>query len=157
MVDREETTTAPKVTDAALRPFLGFNLRRAWNVIHADLVATLEPLGLRMITFSALTVIGENPGLSQAQLATALSVERPNLVAVTDELSTRGLVTRERLASDRRTYALKLTAAGERLLARATEAVRGHEAALYEPLSDGERQSLIAMLQKIESKGTGRS
>ena len=68
----EETDTAKKVTDAALRPFLGFNLRRAWNVIHADLGATLDPLGLRMITFSALVVIGDNPGLSQAQLAAAL-------------------------------------------------------------------------------------
>ena len=61
---------------------------------------------------------------NQAQLAAALSVERPNLVAVTDELTRRGLISRERVPSDRRTYALRLTTAGARLLAQATEALR---------------------------------
>ncbi|MAM63135.1 MarR family transcriptional regulator [Maritimibacter sp. UBA3975] len=154
---REDTDTAKTVTDAALRPFLGFNLRRAWNVIHADLTATLEPHDLRMITFSALAVIGDNPGLSQAQLATALSVERPNLVPVTDELASRGLVTRERVPSDRRTYALRLTASGASLLARATTAVHDHESALYADLGEADRATLIAAFRRIESTGTGRS
>ncbi|MEC7765297.1 MAG: MarR family transcriptional regulator [Pseudomonadota bacterium] len=153
----EETDTAKRVTDEALRPYLGFNLRRAWNVIHADLAATLDPLGLRMITFSALTVIGDNPGLSQAQLAAALSVERPNLVAVTEELTTRGLISRDRVPSDRRTYALRLTTAGARLLAQASEAVHTHERQLYSVLSEAELESLRAMLGKIESTGTERS
>lgn len=153
----EETDTAKKVTDAALRPFLGFNLRRAWNVIHADLGATLDPLGLRMITFSALVVIGDNPGLSQAQLAAALSVERPNLVAVTDELTRRGLISRERVPSDRRTYALRLTTAGARLLAQATEAVHAHETSLYAGLTGDDRARLLGALAKIEATGTGRS
>lgn len=154
---REDTDTATKVTDAALRPFLGFNLRRAWNVIYADLSATLEPLELRMITFSALAVIGENPGLSQAQLAAALAVERPNLVAVTEELTQRGLISRDRVPTDRRTYALRLTTNGARLLAQATEAVHAHETALYGNLAAGERTALLAALGKIESNGTERN
>lgn len=153
----EDQGNTHEVTDAALRPFVGFNLRVVWNLIHADLLATLEPFGLRMITFSALTVIAENPGLSQAQLAGALSVERPNLVSVTDELAQRELVTRERVPSDRRTYALQLTAAGARLLAQATAAVRAHEEALYANLSAEERKALVASLRKIEAKGTGRN
>jgi DNA-binding MarR family transcriptional regulator len=157
MAVREDTDTANTVTDAALRPFLGFNLRRAWNVIHADLAATLEPLGLRMITFSALTVIGDNPGLSQAQLASALAVERPNLVAVTEELTKRDLISRDRVPSDRRTYALRLTTAGARLLAQATEAVQAHERALYAGLSDADKARLRTLLGKIESTGTERS
>ncbi|MBV7407505.1 MarR family winged helix-turn-helix transcriptional regulator [Maritimibacter sp. DP1N21-5] len=154
---REDEITAPAtITDAALRPFVGFNLKRAWNVIHTDLAQTLEPLGLRMITFSALVLIGENPGLSQAQLASALSVERPNLVAVTDELSSKGLVSRDRLPSDRRAYALRLTTAGARLLAQATEAVHAHEARLYAGVSDEDRRTMLAALAMIET-GTGRS
>ncbi|WP_298495704.1 MarR family winged helix-turn-helix transcriptional regulator [uncultured Maritimibacter sp.] len=152
----EDQITAPStITDAALRPFVGFNLKRAWNVIHADLSQTLEPLGLRMITFSALVLIGENPGLSQAQLAAALSVERPNLVAVTDELSAKGLVSRNRLPADRRAYALQLTGTGARLLAQASEAVHAHEARLYAALSVDERRILRAALTKIETAPRG--
>ena len=153
---REDQITAPStITDAALRPYIGFNVKRAWNVIHADLLQTLEPLGLRMITFSALVLIGENPGLSQAQLAAALSVERPNLVAVTDELSAKGLVSRDRLPADRRAYALQLTATGARLLAQASEAVHAHEAQLYAGLSAEEYRVLRRALAKIESASRG--
>lgn len=157
MAGREETKTAVPALDGSLRPFLGFNLRRAWNATHADLMRTLEPFGLRMITFSALAVIGEHPGLSQAALAAALSVERPNLVAVTDELTTRGLVSRERVPSDRRTYALNLTAAGSTLLAEAVAAVHAHEDRLYAGLTEADKQALLVALAKIESTGTGRS
>ena len=110
-----------------------------------------------MLTFTALTLISDNPGLSQSQLADAMQVERPNLVVIVDELETRGLITRDRVPTDRRTYALNLTEEGEELLAQATRAVRDHENQMMGGLTKAEEAALISTLKRIETSLTGRS
>jgi len=148
---------APAISDATLREFTGYNMKRAFMVIQADVTRTLEPFGLRMVTYSALAIVGDNPGLSQSQLAAALAIERPNLVVIVDELEGRDLVNRDRVPTDRRTYALRLTTEGARLLARATEAVRGHEARMIAGIGKSEEATLIACLNRIEASETGRN
>lgn len=155
----EDAASAPArqhISDATLRGLVGYNMKRAFMVISADLARTLEPLELRMLTFTALTLVSDNPGLSQSQLAGAMRIERPNLVVIVDELETRGLITRERVATDRRTYALCITEAGARLLAEATRAVGEHENHVMGGLGADEESALIATLNRIEASGTGR-
>jgi DNA-binding MarR family transcriptional regulator len=154
---RDAALKPPAISDATLREFTGYNMKRAFIVIQADVTRTLEPFGLRMVTYSALAIVGDNPGLSQSQLAAALAIERPNLVVIVDELEGRELVNRDRVPTDRRTYALRLTAEGARLLASATEAVRGHEARMMTGIGESEEASLIACLNQIEATGRGRS
>ncbi|GKY88050.1 MarR family winged helix-turn-helix transcriptional regulator [Sinisalibacter aestuarii] len=152
--------TAPiqpeSVSDATLRGLIGYSMKRAFMVIRADLARTLEPFELRMMTFTALTLVADNPGLSQSQLAQAMAVERPNLVVIVDELETRGLITRDRVPTDRRTYALHITSEGAQLLARATRAVHQHENGIMGKLTAEEEAALIATLKRIEASG-GRS
>jgi DNA-binding MarR family transcriptional regulator len=152
------TTTAQpeRISDATLRGLVGYSMKRAFMVIRADLARTLEPFELRMMTFTALTLVADNPGLSQSQLAQAMAVERPNLVVIVDELETRGLITRDRVPTDRRTYALNITPEGSTLLARATEAVHAHENAIMGGLSGDEEAALIATLKRIEISARGR-
>jgi DNA-binding MarR family transcriptional regulator len=138
-----------------LRGFLGYRLRRAWNVIQADLAETLKPFGLRMITYTALVLIRDNPGLSQAQLADAMDVERPNLVVIVDELETRGLISRDRLPTDRRTYALTITEEGDQLCAEVVEAVTRHEARLFNGLTEADRATVEAALALVHRNGRG--
>ena len=156
MPDDAPKPKRPPVSDATLRGLVGYNMKRAFMVIGADLARTLEPFELRMLTFSALTLVADNPGLSQSQLAEAIQMERPNLVVIVDELEARGLITRDRVPTDRRTYALRITAAGARLLARATGAVRDHERQLMGGLSAADAAALIAKLNLIETSGPGR-
>lgn len=157
--DNADTRPAdrPTISDATLRQFTGYNMKRAFNVVQADVNAVLDDFGLRMVTYSALAIVGDNPGLSQSQLAQALSIERPNLVVIVDELEGRDLISRDRVPTDRRTYALRLTSEGARLLARATEAVRAHEARIIEDLSAEEEGLLVSALRKIEASDTRRS
>lgn len=114
------------VSMQTLQGLTGYHLRQASRSVQADLARTLRPLGLRMITFSALSVIAENPGLSQSRLAGALEVERPNLVAIIDQLAEAGWINRVP-AQDRRAYALHLTEAGQAHLDLAVTAVEAHE------------------------------
>lgn len=144
------------VTDAMLRGLLGYGMRRATHVVQADLAVTLKPFGLRMIPFSALIMISENSGLRQTQLADALGMERPNLVAILDDLEARGLIQRARAPQDRRAHALRITEAGQALTHRALMAVQAHEAAMFAPLDDAERTVLQRALRKVEHMGRER-
>lgn len=148
--DRKIHTPAA-VSDVTLRQFTGYQMKRAFMVIQADMIRTLDPFGLRMVTYSALAIIGDSPGLSQTQLAEALAIERPNLVVIVDELERRDLVSRDRVPTDRRTYALRLRPEGAELLARATEAVRDHEARMMKGLSKDEEALLTSFLSRIEA------
>ncbi len=139
-----------KVKDEGLRQFLGYHIKRAYNVLRSDLTKSLEPLGLRITTYSSLILIVDNPGIRQSQLATNLDIERPNLVVILDELEQRGWVNRERVESDRRAYALFATLSGRQVCETAIGIDRAHETRLFSGLKHAEIKSLTAMLNKIE-------
>jgi len=140
------------VTDADLRRFTGYGMKRAFNAIQADLNGALAPHGIRMLTYSALSVTGENPGISAAALAGALSMERSNMVGIVDELVRAGWIDRARAQGDRRSYALRLTDAGRAALASATIAVEAHEARMVQGLSGPDRAALRRAFALIEGR-----
>jgi DNA-binding MarR family transcriptional regulator len=141
-----------KVKDDTLRSFAGYYMKRAFNVVQADLSHRLKPLGLRMVTFSALVLIVDNPGLRQSHLADALAIERPNIVAILDELQRKGLIARDRAPDDRRAYALRATQAGEQTYQQAMAVMRDHEHQVFDALTPAEREALIATLRKVETR-----
>ena len=145
-------TDVSDVSDACLRDFVGYNMKRAFNVVQADLTATLEPMGLRMLTYSALALIVENPGLRPSQLASALSVERANVVVYVDQLEEAGWVTRGTCPQDRRAYALQCTIVGRRVYDKARAAVRAHDRRML----DGLRAVEIAAVNKALARIEGR-
>ena len=145
------------MSDAALRGLFGYSLKRAFNAIQADLTLTLRPFELRMLTFSLLAVIVDNPGVRQSQLAQVLAIERPNMVVLIDELERRELITRERELADRRAYALTCTLTGRQLYDKARMAVLAHESRFLEQLEPGHTDEILASLRKIERNVKGTS
>ena len=108
-----------------------------------------------MITYTALSLIIDNPGLRQSQLADAMDVERPNLVVIVDELEKRELITRDKVPSDRRAYALHATHAGRHLYGRATKAVQKHEERLRREIDPLDVKNAIATLGRIQKNAEG--
>lgn len=147
---RQQTQPVTDVSDETLRSFFGYRMKRAFNVVQADLAETLKPFELRMLTYTALVLVVDNPGLRQSQLADAMDIERPNLVVLVDELEDRGLILRDRVPSDRRAYALKPTLAGQRLCRKAVAAVTAHEARLMRDVDSGLRDAAIDVMKRIE-------
>jgi DNA-binding MarR family transcriptional regulator len=137
------------VSDAALSNLIGYNLKRSFNGIYIDLAEVLRPLGLRMITFTILTMLKENPGIRLSNLAAAIDMEKPNMVAVIDELASRAWVTRSADPYDRRARQLHLTEAGAALQGFAYAEVCDHEESFLQHLDGDERAQLIALLSKI--------
>lgn len=144
-----------KVSDENLRVLVGYNMKRAFNAVQADLLEALRPFDLRMITYSALVLIVDNPGLRQSHLSEALAVERPNLVVIIDELERRELITRERLVSDRRAYGLQATLTGRKLYEASVRAVTAHEAKIFGDFDSAAVKDLVTELRQIERKAKG--
>jgi DNA-binding MarR family transcriptional regulator len=138
------------VCDETLRSFAGYSMKRAFNVVQADLSRALEPFGLRMMTFTALILIVDNPDLSQTALAGALAMERSNLVTIIDELENSGWILRNPAPNDRRSYALHATPAGEELCREAVASALAHEARLLAALGEGGTARLIDALMIVE-------
>lgn len=137
------------VSDATLRRGIGYNIKRAFNLIKVDLVDTLKPHGLRMLTYTALVLIVDNPGLRQTQLAQAMDIEHPNLVKILDELENDGLVTRMPVKTDRRSYALHSSKLGRKIYAESVAAVEEHEASIFSYLNNSERDVIISAMQQL--------
>ena len=140
----------PETTDEGLRQFAGYNMKRVYMKVRADMTETLAPLGLRVATFSALAVILENPDITQTQLAAALKVERSGVVVLVDELESAELIARNKVKGDRRSYALRATLKGRRRWQQAVERVHAHEARLFSALDETERATLRDMLRRID-------
>ena len=144
------------VSDASLRRFAGYTMKRAFNAVQADVNAVLAPFGLRMVTFSALVVIVDNPGLKQSELARILMIERPNLVVILDGLERADWITRDRSTTDRRAYQLRCTLAGAQLCLAAQQAVATHDQSMLQGLSAEQIAALHTGLRRVEVNGTAR-
>src|ERR1700737_1318457 len=109
----------------------------------------IRPLELTPPQAGVLRRLGHFPGQSQRELADALGMHAPRLVALIDELEDRGLVARDRDPDDRRNYAISLTEEGRRTLAELAGVAREHELAITAALDDDERARLLALLRRL--------
>src|SRR3954463_13879741 len=73
---------------------LGYFLRRVQVWVFQDFIKTLATIDLRPAQYSVLAVIGANRGLSQADVAHLLGIERARLVRLLHRLEKRGLTQR---------------------------------------------------------------
>jgi DNA-binding MarR family transcriptional regulator len=140
--------------DRHLASFIGYGMKRALSIIQADLARVLAEHDLRAVSFSALSIIVGEPGMTQTRLADLLQVERSNLVTIIDELAGRDLIIRGPVARDRRRHALMPTFAGCNLAAAAQQSVADHERALFACLTPAERTELQRILQKFRHAAT---
>ena len=92
-------------------------------------------------------------GQSQQALSNALGIHRSAVVALVDDLESRGLAERRRDPADRRAYTLYLTSEGRALLAELDRAADDEDAELLTALDAAERAQLISLLQRVAESG----
>ncbi len=138
---------APAINLRKLTALAGYLIRQAQLWVFQDFNATLAPLALRPAQYSILTIIRDNPGLSQMALSQVLGIVRSGLVPVLDDLESRALLKRTPSASDRRSHALYLTVEGNRLLDSANALVQEHEKRLMKKLGPRGHKELIEILK----------
>lgn len=149
-VELDDTTESGGDLDlSGLTGVVGYRLRRAQLAVFEDFIRRFRRLDLKPAQYSALLVIGDNPGRKQSEIAAALGIQRPNFVAMLDELERRGLAERTRSTTDRRSHAVVLTDAGRHLLAEARAEQRRQEENLGALLGPGGRDALVSLLQRL--------
>ena len=145
----EAAPTGNALDLTALTEITGYPLRRAQLAVFDDFNRRFAPLGLSPAQYSALVAIADNPGRNQSEIAGALGIQRPNFVAMMDELERRGLAERLRSDADRRSHALVLTRSGSDLVARARRVQSEQEEAIARILGPEGRETLVALLRRL--------
>ena len=135
-----------------LAEWLGFHLRMAQIASFQAFAREVGEVELPPGRFALLTLIGRNPGISQTVLSRAAGRDKSTLTPALRDLKRRGLIARNRLASDRRSYHLTLTADGEAMLQRLTECAARHESKLDRVVGARDRARLLRLLRKIMSE-----
>jgi DNA-binding MarR family transcriptional regulator len=135
-----------------LAEWLGFHLRMAQIASFQAFAAEVGEVDLPPGRFALLTLIGRNPGISQTMLSRAAGRDKSTLTPALRDLTRRGLVSCERLATDRRSYQLSLTPAGQAMLRRLTQCAARHERNLDRIVGARDRGKLLRLLRKIMSE-----
>jgi DNA-binding MarR family transcriptional regulator len=148
-IARVSVNESSGVNYGELADSVGFLLRRAQLSVVGHLIGVLAPLELRPAQFSVLALIEANPDLGQSELCEALGIQRPNFVAMLDELESRGLTKRRPSRLDRRIKTLVLTPKGTRVFRRAVTVHAAHEARLLRLLGAAGRSQFESLLQRL--------
>ncbi|WP_170985200.1 MarR family winged helix-turn-helix transcriptional regulator [Roseomonas sp. AR75] len=141
----------PRREEVALGPlpdYLGYLLRRAQARVFADFAEALDG-AISPGEFGLLTLVVENPGITQVRLAAALGLDKSTLSPVLARLTERGLLRRERLASDGRLQALRLAPGAEQAYAAMRARVEAHEARIGARFTAAERAELMRLLRRV--------
>jgi len=98
-----------------------------------------------------LALIAANPGSSQTALAKRAGLNKSALVGIVDQLEQRGLVERDRAASDRRRYQVSVTREGERQMQALFAVVTREEEPIREALGKRDLSALLDLLDRAIS------
>jgi DNA-binding MarR family transcriptional regulator len=129
-----------------LTSHLGYLIRRAQIWVFQDFIRTLAGVDIRPAQYSVLTVIDANPGLTQAAISNALSIERARLVHLLNGLEARSFVERRPSKDDRRSHALHLTAKGRSALGGIKALAQEHERRFAERVGSKNHRTLLRLL-----------
>jgi DNA-binding MarR family transcriptional regulator len=127
---------------------LGLTIKRAEQVLIRAKTRALEPVGLTVPQYAALLSLGEEPGLSGAELARRCLVTPQTMTTVLKNLEAKALVERRPHPSIGHVHQTFLTRSGRRLLHRADQAAVAVEQQLVDALPTADRAQLASLLER---------
>jgi DNA-binding MarR family transcriptional regulator len=127
----------------------GFLARQLHRVTAAIFDEETASFGLTGLQYGILNVVEVEPGIDQIGVCNVLGVDRSTLAGVVDRLEQKGLVARRPGSADRRSNALHLTRAGERILGEIEGSARKAESRAFEAFGPAERRQFAQMLARL--------
>ena len=128
---------------------LGFLLREADFAFNRVLRGKLAEHGITFGQFQHLRHLWREDGLSQADLARRIGIERASSTSVIDSLEQEGLIRRERNRADRRKLTVFLTEAGAALDEELWVCARETNVIARAGLSKAEIKTVFRSLRRI--------
>jgi DNA-binding MarR family transcriptional regulator len=145
----EQRTPLARLSEGGAHAIVGYQLAQAAIVTNQVFDERVGRGGLRRVEFTILALVQGNPDVTARQLARALAVTPPNIAIWLDKLESRGLVARERSASDARMQHVRLTSRGKTLVDRSVQSLLEGERDALATLSSAERAMLVELLHKV--------
>jgi len=142
-------TRVPGLDYDVLDELLGYALRRAQVRMFLAFHAATRGHDITPPRFTALVIVGANPGISQSTLGAVLGIARSGAMLLTDWMVGRGLVERRRRPRDGRAWGLHLTRRGAQALDKMKAAVLAEDRRRAASLSAAERRELLRLLEKL--------
>ena len=127
----------------------GYVLRRAQLAGFDAFHRATARIDITPARYTALTIVGANPGMSQSDLGSALGMARSGAMVLVDWMEKRGLVERRSRPDDGRAWGLYLTRNGEAKLRAMKARVRAEDARFAARLAPRERATLRKLLDKL--------
>ena len=131
-----------------LDDYIGFHLRLAQNASFKAFKRHTKDNKLRPGWFAVLSLIGNNPGISPMALSRASGRDKSTITPVLRDLFSAGLIRREPVPADKRSYALFLTETGETRLSYLAACAADHDKELDGIVGEGKRE-LLEILRRI--------
>ena len=142
---------ADKLTEA-LSGSAGYLLAQASRLLRERVDQALAPMELSLYEYVVLRLIALDAPVSQGMLGETYGIDRTTMVGLMDRLEERELVVRERNEADRRSYRLRLTPKGRKVLSRALRIAKKEQQDFLSPLSPAEWEAMRSCLWKLVSQ-----
>ena len=130
----------------------GFLIRRAHQISVSLFLEETGELGITNRQYGIMLVLRHRPGIDQITVAKLLGLDRSTTGMVLTKLQQAGLVGRVVGETDRRKRSLKLTPAGERMLARLKQPARRAQERVLSAFAPREREMFLDLLDKFAQK-----
>jgi DNA-binding MarR family transcriptional regulator len=127
----------------------GYVLRRAQLAGFEAFHRATERLDISPARYTAMVIVGANPGLTQSALGAALGTARSGAMMLADWMEKRGLVERRNRPDDARAWGLYLTPRGAARLRGLSRRVRANDARFAAKLTPAEQATLRQLLAKL--------
>lgn len=127
----------------------GHLIRRLNQISVALFLEETGHLDLTPRQFAALNMIKEIPNIDQASLCNMIAMDKTTIVKVIDRLVEKGLITRTRSDTDRRTNWLAITDAGNETIRQVMPLLDRSDQRILAPLSREDRVHFMKMLTQL--------
>ena len=125
----------------------GYALRRAANVMMAELATRLAPLGLRIVDATALMLIDNRDNMTSTEIGGILDIKRANMVPLLNRLEEAGLIVR--VPINLKSQAIRLTGEGAVKLKEIRAIIDRFEGDLLDRISQEHRDHFLPALQSL--------
>jgi DNA-binding MarR family transcriptional regulator len=133
-----------------LQQMPGHLIRRAHQVSTAYFAKECGRFDLTSVQFAALFVLRAAGELDATRLSELIAFDRSTIGDVVERLETKGWITRNDSADDKRIKLIRLTSEGAQLVKAVKDAVKRVQNHLLEKFSPRERAMLIKLLRKLD-------
>ncbi|NBC36054.1 MarR family transcriptional regulator [Novosphingobium sp. FSY-8] len=142
----QDIAQAPLAADP-LAVLPGYALRRAANVMMAELSARMADAGLRVGDASVLLLVEGRNDMTSSLIGKALDIQRANMVRLLARMESLGLVTRAPI--DRKSIAVVLTPLGAEALEQARAIIQDFEEDLMARIPARHRDHFLPALNAL--------